>query len=264
MAFAEGVAAGDQGNGFLVVHRHAGEGLANVARCRHRVGLAVGAFGVDVDQAHLHGGERVLEVAIAAVAFIAKPGLLRPPVNVFLGFPCVGAAAAKTESLEAHRFECNVAGKHHQIGPGDLAAVFLLDRPEETARLVEIGVVGPAVERGEALLAGAGAAAAIADAVGARGVPGHADEKGTVMAEIGRPPLLRVRHQCLEVAGQRIQVEALEFGGIFERRGHRVRERGMLVQDLEVDLVRPPASVRVVTRLGVLADVAGEGAFRFC
>ena len=33
-----------------------------------RVGIAVGAFRVDVDQAHLHGGERVLELAVAGVA----------------------------------------------------------------------------------------------------------------------------------------------------------------------------------------------------
>jgi hypothetical protein len=30
VALADGVAAGGQGRGFLVVHRHAGEGLANV------------------------------------------------------------------------------------------------------------------------------------------------------------------------------------------------------------------------------------------
>ena len=60
---AEGVAAGDQRDGLLVVHRHAAEGLADVVRRGDRVGIAVGAFGVDVDEAHLHGGERVLEVA---------------------------------------------------------------------------------------------------------------------------------------------------------------------------------------------------------
>jgi hypothetical protein len=32
-----------------------------------RVRVAVGAFGVYVDEAHLHGGERILEVALAAV-----------------------------------------------------------------------------------------------------------------------------------------------------------------------------------------------------
>ncbi len=59
MRLAEGVAAGDERDGFFVVHRHAREGLAHVAAGGHRVGVAVRAFGVDVDQAHLHGGQRV-------------------------------------------------------------------------------------------------------------------------------------------------------------------------------------------------------------
>jgi hypothetical protein len=38
---ADGVAAGGQGHGFLVVHRHAGEGHAHVVGGLERVGLAV-------------------------------------------------------------------------------------------------------------------------------------------------------------------------------------------------------------------------------
>ena len=48
--------------------------------------------------------------------------------------------------------------------------------------------------RGEALLARPGAAAAVGDAVGAGAVPRHADHQTAVVPEIGRPPLLRVRH----------------------------------------------------------------------
>ena len=68
VGLAEGVAAGDQRDGLLVVHRHAAEGLADVAGRRDRIGVAVRAFRVDVDQAHLHGGERILEVAAVDVA----------------------------------------------------------------------------------------------------------------------------------------------------------------------------------------------------
>ena len=63
VGLAEGVAAGDQRDGFFVVHRHAAEGVADVVRRRERIGIAVRAFGVDVDQAHLHGGQRILQVA---------------------------------------------------------------------------------------------------------------------------------------------------------------------------------------------------------
>src|SRR2546425_8334322 len=76
-----------------------------------------------------------------------------------------------------------------------LPAILLLDRPKQPARLVEADVVGPAVEGRKALLAGSGAAATVADAIRAGGVPCHADEQRSVVAEVRRPPVLRVRHQ---------------------------------------------------------------------
>ncbi len=164
---AEAVAAGDQRDGLLVVHGHAEERLADVPGRRDRVGIAVRTFRIDVDQAHLHGAERLGKLAFAAVALVAEPGALRTPEQLFR-LPHVGAAAGEPERLEAHRLERDVAGQDHQVGPGDLAAVLLLDRPQQPARLVEVGVVRPRVERREALLAGAGAAAAVGDAVGAR------------------------------------------------------------------------------------------------
>ena len=68
MGLAEGVAAGDQRDGFLIVHRHAAEGLADIVGRRDRIGIAVGTFGVDIDQAHLHGGQRILQIAAVDVA----------------------------------------------------------------------------------------------------------------------------------------------------------------------------------------------------
>ena len=59
MGLAKGMAAGYQSHGFLIVHGHAGEGVAYVVSGRDRVAVAVRTFGVDVDQAHLHGGQRV-------------------------------------------------------------------------------------------------------------------------------------------------------------------------------------------------------------
>src|SRR5262249_22128260 len=43
---AEAVATGDQRHGLLVIHRHAGKGLADVARRGHRVGVAIRALRV--------------------------------------------------------------------------------------------------------------------------------------------------------------------------------------------------------------------------
>ncbi len=243
MGLAEGVAAGDQRDGLLVVHRHAREGLADIARRGERVRIAVRAFRIDVDQAHLHGAERALQLAVAAVALVRQPLAFGSPVDVLLGLPDVGAAAAEAEGLEAHRFERDVAGQDHQVGPGDLAAVFLLDRPQQPARLVEVAVVRPAVERREALLSGSGAAAAVADAVGAGAVPGHADEQRPVVAEVGRPPVLRIGHQGMQVLDHGVEVEALELLGVVERLAHRIGQAGLLVQDLNVQLVRPPVTV---------------------
>src|SRR6185436_294595 len=117
-----------------------------------------------------------------AVALVTEPRRLRSPVDV-LGLPDVLAAAGEAERLEPHRLEGDVAGQHDQVGPRQLAAVLLLDRPQQPARLVDVGVVRPAAERREADLARAGAAAAVVDAIRAGAVPRHADEQAAVVAE---------------------------------------------------------------------------------
>src|SRR5207247_8196227 len=95
----------------------------------------------------------------------------------------VGPPEAEAESLEPHVFGSNVAGEDQQIGPGDLPAVLLLDRPKQPARLVEVGVVRPAVEGGKALHALAATAATVRDAVRACGMPGHTNEERSVVPE---------------------------------------------------------------------------------
>src|SRR5262249_40696605 len=50
----------------------------------------------------------------------------------------VAAPAAEPEGLEPHRLESDVAGEDHEVGPGNLPAILLLDRPEQPARLVEV------------------------------------------------------------------------------------------------------------------------------
>ena len=142
-------------------------------------------------------------------AALADPLFLGAPIDVALGLEHVRAAAAEAEDRAAHRFDGDVAGEDEQVGPADVLAVLLLDRPQQAPRLVEVAVVRPAVERGEALLPAVGAAAAVGGAIGAGRVPGHADEERAVMAVIGRPPGLAVGHQRGEVALERLVVERL-------------------------------------------------------
>ena len=252
---AERVPADDQRDRLFVVHRHASERLADVLGRRERVGVAVRALRVDVDQAHLHGAERSLELAPVAVALVAEPRVLAAPVDL-LGLPDVLAAEAEAERLKAHRLHRDVARVDEQVGPGDLAAVLLLDRPQEPARLVEARVVGPAVQRREALRALAAAAAPVGDPVGAGGVPAHADEQRAVVAVVRRPPVLRGAHQLDQVALQRVEVERRELLRVVEALAHRVRQRRVAVQHGEVELVRPPVVVR--PRVGHLGGRARD------
>src|SRR5437763_3215543 len=161
-------------------------------------------------------------LATAAVPLIGQPLTLSPPVDVLFWFPYVFASAAKTEGLEAHRLECDVAGEDHQVGPGDLPSIFLFDRPEQAARLVEVHVVGPAIQWRETLRARAGATATVAGAIGARTVPRHANKERAVVAIVCRPPLLRIGHKGVEVFDDSMQIEALEFFRVVELFAHRI------------------------------------------
>ena len=242
VTLTEGVASGDERDGLHVIHGHAPERLADVACRGQRVGDAVGALGVDVDEAHLHRAKRVLEHAITGVAVVGEPLLLGAPVGL-VGLPHVGAAAAEAEGVKAHALERDVAREDEEIGPRELAAVLGLDRPQQAARLVEIGVVGPAVERREALQALAAATATIARAVGARAVPRHTDEERAVVAVVGGPPLLGVGHEGAQVGLDRREIKRLELLGVVEVLPHGVGLRRVLLEHAQVELLGPPVLI---------------------
>jgi hypothetical protein len=78
------------------------------------------------------------------------------------------------------------------------------------------------------------------------------------MAEVGRPPVLRVGHQRGEVLLEGLEVQALERLGIVEALAQRVGLGHVLMQDLQVELVGPPVTVGGATAGGMI-----ERAFRF-
>ena len=51
---------------------------------------------------------------------------------------------------------------------------------------------------------------------------------------IGRPPILRRRHQRIDVVGQSIQIETLELLGVIELLAHGIGQSGVLMANLQV------------------------------
>ena len=222
----EGVAACDQRDGFFVVHGHARESLADILRCRQRIRLAFRAFGVHINEAHRRRAQGICQIAITRIAFLRPhPGRFHSPVDVQVRFPNVRSSAGKAESLEAHRFQCDVARENHQIGPGNFLAIFLFDGPEQATRPVEVDVVRPAVQRSETLLTSAAAAATVTNPVGSGAVPRHANKQRTVVTEVRRPPVLRIRHQRRKILLQPAVVQALELFGVIKISAHGVGQR---------------------------------------
>src|SRR3981189_316532 len=74
------------------------------------------------------------------------------------------------------------------------------------------------------------------------------------MTEIGRPPVLRVLHQGMQVLDYGVEVEALEFLGIVERFAHRIGGGRVRMEHSDIEVLWPPVAVPVS------AGAAGERA----
>jgi hypothetical protein len=244
VGLSERVSSGDQRDGLFVVHRHPCEGLANVARGGQGIGVTVGPFGINVNQTHLDRTQRIVEFAVTGVALVAEPGLLRSPEHIFIGLPRVDASARKTKCFQSHRLNGQCAGEDHEVGPGDLSAVLLLDRPQQPARFVEVDVVGPAVQRCKALVARPRTTTAVTNAIRAGTVPGHANEEGAVVAVVGGPPVLGRHHEFHHVLLHRLEVEARELFGVVELFVHWIGGDRVASELLEIQLIRPPVAIR--------------------
>ena len=134
MGLTKRMAASGQGCCFIVIHRHASKGLANVTSRCQRVRVPIRAFRIHVDQTHLNRGQRIFQVAITGIPAVrpvtgGQPFPFRTPVNVFLGLENVLTAAGETKGLEAHGLKGHVASQDKQVGPGQLVAILLFDRP---------------------------------------------------------------------------------------------------------------------------------------
>ena len=63
------------------------------------------------------------------------------------------------------------------------------------------------------------------------------------MAEVGRPPLLRGRHELDEIGPQSVDIEGLDFLGVVEILVTGVDDIGIMLQHFEIGLVGPPVPV---------------------
>jgi hypothetical protein len=90
-------------------------------------------------------------------------------------------------------------------------------------------------------------------------MPRHANEQSAVVTEVGRPPLLRVRHQGTQVLDHGVDVEALEFLGIVERFAHRIGGGRVRMEHADIEVLWPPVAVPVSA--GASRDRALAGAF---
>ena len=109
MCFSKGMSARDEGDGFLVVHRHARECFTDVPRGCDRVGVAIRAFWIHINETHLHGGEGIFQITVSRVAIVLEPLSLGSPVDVLLGLPDICAPTGEAECFESHGFQADIA-----------------------------------------------------------------------------------------------------------------------------------------------------------
>ena len=136
-----------------------------------------------------------------------------------------------------------MSSEDHQVGPGQLVAVFLLNRPEQSSGLVEVCIVWPTIQGSKALRSLASATASVANAVGTCAVPRHADEERTVVPVVSWPPVLRGGHDLFDVLANGVQIECQELSRIVKICTQRIRAGWVLLENVKVELVGPPMSI---------------------
>ena len=214
MALTKRVAARDQGDGFFVIHRHAGEGHPDITCRPHRITVRIGAFRINVD--------------VEAADILRVPDF-RAPVRGIVRLPRVEPSAAEAVGRESHDLEGTVACQNHKIAPGKPVTVFVLDGLQETPRLVGIAVVPPATDRSKTLHRRTGTASPVRDPIGTRCVPRHTDHLRTVIIVVWRPPGDRCRQKLLDVPLEGFKIELRELRGVVKIRTKRVSRQTVLV-----------------------------------
>ena len=146
--------------------------------------------------------------------------------------PDVLASSCKTEGLEAHGLIGHIARENEEVCPGNLVAVFLLDGPQQSSGLVEIGIVRPAVEWSKSLVSCIAPSSSVGNPVRSCGMPGHSYHQSAIMTPVGGPPILAIGHKGFKIALQSLQIQLFEFFRIIKVSSHWVAFDVMLMQDV--------------------------------
>ena len=131
VGLTERVTARRKRDRLLVVHRHTGKRLANILRRQRRVRVRVRSLRVHIDQTHLNGRQRVLEVlASAPVTVITEPLVFRAPINFLFGMPNIGASQRGAVVRTTHVLDRHVSSENQQIGPAKAVTKLLFYGPQ--------------------------------------------------------------------------------------------------------------------------------------
>jgi hypothetical protein len=84
-----------------------------------------------------------------------------------------------------------------------------MTRTEQTSGLVEVLVVGPAVEGSKSLLTHSTTTTTVHGTVSTSAVPSHTDEETTIVTKVSRPPILRISKKLMEILLQRLVYSSL-------------------------------------------------------
>src|SRR5690606_8309546 len=85
--------------------------------------------------------------------------------------------------------------------------------------------------------------APVTDTICAGTVPCHPHKQRAVVTKISRPPVLRIRHQSPQIRFQRFVIKFLELFRVIKSATQRVGFDGMLMQQINPQLVWPPITV---------------------
>ena len=80
------------------------------------------------------------------------------------------------------------------------------------------------------------------------------------MTVVGRPPVLRCCHHLLDIVLDSSQIKRVECCRIVEVGVHGIRQRGMLAQNAQLELIGPPITVAGAAARGLGVGLTGERA----